>query len=125
MKESDPEFWKELTQTPSSDEDVIGVRDGDPAPEDDMDEDDMDDDSEIPTEKVVEHVVHGRLASGVKKTDRGDLVSCAEAETAEPEAEPELATEANPIANEPEGLGRGKRRKFKSTRYSGEEFWEH
>ncbi len=67
----------------------------------------MDDDSEIPTEKVVEHVVHGRLASGVKKTDRGDLVSCAEAETAEPEAKPELATEANPIANEPEGHWKG------------------
>lgn len=132
VEESDPEFWAELTQRDKSKITPPGVVKGKSVPED-MDvggtEELHDDDSEVPTQAVVEHVVHGRVHRGVKLTESGGLVPSAEAESTEPNLAAIIEADANERAetegNADEGLGRGKRKKIASTRYSGDEFWQH
>lgn len=121
----------------STDADVAGALadaqddNEDDCPFDDDDDDDVDDgdDSEVPTWAVVEHVVHGRIAEGVKVSENGKLVPSGEAETAEPDPNVETGMpvdvdELRAVAIKEE-LGKGKRRKKIQTKYSGDAFWRH
>ena len=92
----------------------------DPFDGEDMDDDE--DDSGIPTWAVVNHVVHGRVAEGVKVTDAGKLVPATEVESSQPEPG-DLAKAVSDV--EAQELGRGKRTKKAPRKYNGAEFWQH
>ena len=129
MKDTDPEFWNELTMKTTAslpDEDVV-------TPEDEsllateLEDDDLDD-SEIPTKTVIALVLDKKIPKGTAARQSGSLMSNRAAESLE--VVDENASEIGPGTSSGgtsvtavEKMGLGKRKRKANTLYR--EFWRH
>lgn len=130
MKQTDPEFWEELTKgqsqnLPNTTETLLE----DDQPDTHL-EDMVADDSELPMPILIAAMTGSELPENVGVGEHGGLVSLAEAEDIDLEPESENAsTEADidnqPSLDEPKEKGRGKRRKTANKNYSSVAFWQH
>jgi hypothetical protein len=128
MKDTDPEFWKELTMKTTHsvslpDEDTM-------TPEDEsllateLEDEDLDD-SEIPTKTVIKLVIDKKVPEGITVRQSGSLMSNRAAESLD--VVDENAGESGPgssaATSTVEQLGLGKRKRKANTLYR--EFWRH
>ena len=115
LKESDPEFWKELT---SSENRVPS--ESDPQPEDivDAEENSVEDDSDVPLGVLIQELTEKKVCKGFAISDMGALVAESEAERFE-----NTVDNGNDIVDKE--LGRGKRRKHPNRLYNNTTFWCH
>ena len=126
MKDSDPEFWKELTSKRPQD---LAPDEEEAQPEDDelIDDDEMlmaGDDSDIPVPLIIEAMVDQSCPRGTVMRPDGTLKSGAEAKRFEDEVHlEEYGEERVQLQEEASNLGRGKCRKVANKHYMG--FWRH
>ena len=127
MKDTDPEFWNELTSKRSQD---LAPDEEDTQPEDDEPTDDNEilaasDDSDIPISVVIEAIVKQSCPNGTLMRPDGTLKSGAAAERFEDEDElaDDADSEGDRAQEEASELGRGKRRRTANKFYTG--FWRH
>ena len=115
LKETDPEFWKELT---SSENRVPS--ENDPQPEDIVDAEDnsVEDDSDVPLGVLIQELTEKKVCKGFAISDMGALVAESEAERFE-------STVDNGNDNVDKELGRGKRQKHPNRLYNNTTFWCH
>jgi hypothetical protein len=114
LKETDPEFWKELT----SSENPL-PSENDPHPEDvvDSEENSVEDDSNVPLGVLIQQLTEKKVRKGFAINDMGALVADSEAERFE-------GTVDNGNDNVDKELGRGKRHKQPNRLYNNT-FWCH
>jgi hypothetical protein len=126
MKDTNPEFWNELTMKmpedlPLPDETKI-------MPEDEslltaeLEDEDFDD-SEVPIKVVIASLDTNELPRGIAPREGGSLMSVQAAESLSLQVE-----ETFPGAGEmtmPEKLGPGKRKRKPNVRYCAADFWRH
>jgi hypothetical protein len=136
MKQTDPEFWKELTKGQSQNlPNATEILLEDSQTNDTHIEDVVADDSELPMPILIAAMTGGELPENVGVRENGGLVSFAEAEDIDIEPESEIASvdadsaDSRPNLDDSEpGLnekGRGKRRKTANKYYSSVAFWQH
>ncbi len=123
MKNTDPTFWAELTQSTKKlcpDEAVA-------QPEDEIDElEDLQlDDSNIPIELVVENMVLGTCSSGVLQQDDGGLMSVCTAENVDLADGSNGGVDEGEKKNEEKPMGVGKRERKPNKWYNSKDFWKH
>lgn len=117
LKETDPEFWKELT----SSENPVPFE-NDPQPEDiDSEENSVEDDSNVPLGVLIQQLTEEKVPTGFVINDMGALVADSEAERFEGTLEPVDGGDDNVDR----GLGRGKRQKHRNRLYNNTLFWCH
>ena len=113
MKDTDPEFWKELTGAKKLDLPTLDIA----MPEDLTHNDDQPtDDSELPLSAVKE-ITNGTCPDGISHRPAGGLMSVADAERLDLEPGPDVVVENTPQNKDPE-LGRGKRRRVVNKLYT-------
>jgi hypothetical protein len=117
MKETDPEFWKELTTEKTPKLPAKNVK----LAEDKLDEDDdAVDDSELPLSVVIEAITDGQCPEGFAIRPAGGFMSVVDAERLDVDVEdPKELTEK--VENTE--LGRGKRIRKMNNLYSSSTFW--
>ena len=126
MKDSDPEFWKELTSKRPQDlaPDEEEAQPGDDEP---IDDDEMmmaGDNSDIPVPLIIEAMVNQSCPRETVMRPDGTLKSGIEAKRFEDEGHlEEYGEERVQLQEEASNLGRGKRRKVANKHYMG--FWRH
>ena len=114
LKETDPEFWRELTsnenEVPSENE---------PQPEDIVDSEKnlVEDDSDVPLGVLIQELTEKKVCKGFVINDMGTLVADSEAKRLE-------STVDNGNDNVDKELGRGKRQKCPNQFYNNL-FWQH
>jgi hypothetical protein len=115
LKETDPEFWKELT---SSENRV--PPENDPQPEDIVDSENgsVEDDSDVPLQVLIQELTEKKVRKGFAINDMGALVADSDAERFE-------STVDDGNDNVVEDLGRGKRHKHPNRLYNNNTFWCH
>lgn len=115
LKETDPEFWKELT---SSENRVLS--ENDPQPEDivDSEDDSVEDDSDVSLGVLIQELTEKKVRKGFAINDMGTLVADSEAERLE-------STVDDGKDNVDKELGRGKRQKHPNRLYNNNTFWCH
>lgn len=121
LKETDPEFWTELTTSKEKEP----VETGENVAEDDMEAETaaFDDDSDVPITALVDFVVSGQPKEGVK-VQEGGLRSAAAVEAVDYEDErPSWAEEVG--AGEDSHRAPGKRKVTANRKYTGTQFWTH
>jgi hypothetical protein len=118
LKETDPEFWKELT---SSENPVPS--ENNPQPEDivDSEENLVEDDSSVPVGVLIQQLTEKKVRRGFAINDMGALVADSEAERFEGTPEPVDGGHDN-VDKE---LGHGKRQKHPNRLYNNTFFWCH
>jgi hypothetical protein len=119
LKETDPEFWKELT----SSENLV-PSENDPQPEDivDPEENLVEDDSNVPLGVLIQQLTEKKVRKGFTINDMGALVADSEAERFEGTSE----TVDGGDDNVDKELGRGKRQKHPNQLYNNNTFfWCH
>ena len=116
LKETDPEFWRELTsnenEVPSENE---------PQPEDIVDSEKnlVEDDSDVPLGVLIQELTKKKVRKGFAINDMGTLVADSEAERLE-------STVDDGNDNVDKELGRGKRQKHLNQFYMYNNlFWRH
>ena len=118
LKETNPDFWKELTtcenRIPSE---------NDPQPEDivDSENDSVEDDSDVPLRVLIQELTEKKVRKGFAINEMGALVANSEAERFEGTSGPADGG----IDNVDKGLGRGKRQKHRNRLYNSTFFWCH
>jgi hypothetical protein len=117
LRESDPEFWDELTSKKCE-----GIPPEDvPQPEDIAPAQDVDsgiDDSDVPVQSLVNNILHKKMSKGYTILPDGGIEANAEAERFSDVDE--VAVDDGTVDKE---LGRGKRKRKPNTRYTS--FWRH
>ena len=126
MKDSDPEFWKELTskqpQDLTPDEEEAQPKDDEPIGDNEMLM--AGNDSNIPFPLIIEAMVNQSCPKGTTMRPDGTLKSGAEAERFEDEVHlEEYSEERVQLQEEASNLGCGKHRKVANKHYMG--FWRH
>jgi hypothetical protein len=123
LKETNPEFWKELTQKKASELIVVSEN---MAEDEDGEAAVFEDDSDVPCEAVIANLL-GVSPTGVKLNDTGDIVSAAAAESMETPSDAVKLEIKNDLGNNSDngGLGRGKRKRTQNTLYNTKSFWRH
>jgi hypothetical protein len=119
LKETDPEFWKELTTEKTPELPAKNVK----LPEDKLDEDEEAlDDSELPLSVVIEAIADGQCPEGFAVRRAGGLMSVVDAERLDIDVEDPKELTENVENTE---LGRGKRIRKANNLYSSSTFWRH
>jgi hypothetical protein len=122
LRESDPEFWDELTSK------KLGERvppEDMPQPEDTLPTPDNDgslDDSDVPVHSVINNIIHKKVPKGYAILPDGGIEANAEAERFG-DADETVVNES--IDGVDKDLGRGKRKRKPNTRYNTSTFWRH
>ena len=120
LKETDPEFWKELTSKYAEE---LAPPENVPQPEDDAEDLGIQDDSDVPL-KLLTRELTGQgttQATGYTISEGGAIVSSSLAEQFE-EEDVQTKAESDSVDKD---LGRGKRRKQSNRLYSAKTFWMH
>jgi hypothetical protein len=121
LKETDPEFWKELTSKYAEE---LAPPENVPQPEDDVEDLGTLDDSDVPLKLLTrELTAQGTVAqaTGYTITEGGASVSNSLAERFE-EEDVQMKADSDSVDKD---LGRGKRRKQSNRLYSTKTFWMH
>ena len=128
MRTTDPEFWEELTRGQPDEQlpDVAETLQEDLEFDTELEDKDADD-SDVSMRTLITALTSEDVPETVGFRKSGTLTSLADAENPDLDEGMLPLAEANvEISTVPSGeVGRGKRRKFASKRYNGEEFWRH
>jgi len=125
LRNTDPEFWKELTTRQS--EDIVPPEHVE-QPEDKVstcDTVDTNDDSDVPISAIIGVMLEGSVPSRYSAQDDGGLMCIAVAECAEDVDDSEMSSSDKKHDSAPEDMGRGKRVKTANRLYKIDQFWRH
>jgi hypothetical protein len=130
MRTTDPEFWEELTRSQHDKQlpDVAETLQEDLEFDTKLEDKDADD-SDVSMQTLITALTREDIPETVGFRKGGTLTSLTDAENVDLDEGMLPLAEANveiPTIPRPSGdVGRGKRKKFASKRYNGEEFWRH
>lgn len=121
LKETNPKFWKELTQKKASELIVISEN---MAEDEDSKAAVFEDDSDVPCKVVIANFL-GVSPTGVKLNDTGEIVLAAVAESMETPLDAVKLEIKNNLGNNSDnsGLGHGKRKRTQTMLYNTKLFW--
>ena len=128
LKETDPEFWEQLTRRAAPDVDIPANK----CITEDEDATDplFEDDSDLPCDVIVTNVL-GSQPAGVKLTTSGDMTSTATAELLKTYDMKMISDGVEVMGKDGASvvelgtLGRGKRKRTANRLYDSKSFWRH